>query len=471
MSEEIQNPFPNEHAARVASPDNFTRIVQLQKLPNGIRILGGPLKSDPEGSGKPQSYRFPRTKFTPSEAKAWLSEHNIKVQLFENATDEKKSLYENYAPQFIKNVSKDVAEINLFDEIGMGGISGQQFADEIQMLNDFGVKEIHININSPGGSIIEGFSIFSAIMNSEAEVHTHIVGIAASMAGVIAMAGVKITMVDFGKLMIHNPSGSKDPDEKEQNALDSLKDSLLVIFKNRTNKSKAELSDIMDSETWLNPKEALNGGFIDEIVSSKHKEKKKKRQPVAEIVNILNLNKPDKMKNLCKYLDLSEDATEQSILEAVKKINDELTEVKSTLETVEAKLTEADETITNQKTAIKSFEDKQAELNETLVDETIEGAIKDGKFDEKDKEELTEQFKNDLTGLKMIVGKLKTPAEIISDKLNPEGKTDIPEDRKDWSLRKMEEEDPALAEKIRNEKPELYAKMYKAEYKVELVTA
>ena len=254
MSEEIQNPFPNEHAARVANPDNFARIVQLQKLPNGIRILGGPLKSDPEGSGKPQSYRFQRTKFTPSEAKAWLSEHDIKVQLFENATGETKSIYENYAPQFIKNVSKDVAEINLFDEIGMGGISGQQFADEIQMLNDFGVKEIHININSPGGSIIEGFSIFSAIMNSEAEVHTHIVGIAASMAGVIAMAGVKITMVDFGKLMIHNPSGSKDPDEKEQNALDSLKDSLLVIFKNRTNKSKAELSDIMDSETWLNPK-------------------------------------------------------------------------------------------------------------------------------------------------------------------------------------------------------------------------
>ena len=482
-----------------------------------------------------------------------------------------------FSPKYITNVSKDKAEINLFDEIGNGGISGQAFADEIQMLNDFGVKEIHVNINSPGGSIIEGFSIFSAILNSEAKVHTHIVGIAASMAGVIAMAGHTITMVDFGKLMIHNPSGSSDPDNKEQNALDSLKDSLLVIFKNRTNKSKTELSDIMDNETWLNAKDALSGGFIDEIVNDMHLRKKvRKRQAVAEIVNILDFNngqslaallnrtidskvtdnksrtdiieeigraagisastvnqilsgdincppirrlegfsraldismgrirsaaesdgcefnsdgenincalipnvlqsitnnlKTDKMKNLCKYLDLSEDATEQSILEAVIKINDKLTEITSTLETKEAELVKAEETITNQKTAIKSFEDKQTELNETLVDETIEGAIKDGKFEEKDKEELTEQFKNDLTGLKMIVGKLKTPAEIISNKLNPEGKTDIPEDRKDWGLRKWEQEDEAGLEKIRNENSELYAKMYKSEYGTELVTA
>lgn len=572
-------PFPNFHAARAVNPDNFVRIVQLQELPNGVRILGGPLKTDPRGSGKPQSYRFPISGFTASEARKWLSDHDITVQLFEPATGEKDT-YENYAPQYITNVSKDRAEINLFDEIGNGGISGQAFADEIQILNNFGVKEIHININSPGGSIIEGFSIFSAIRNSEVEVHTHIVGIAASMAGVIAMAGAKITMVDFGKLMIHNPSGSSDPNENEQNALDSLKDSLLTIFKNRTKKSKSELSDIMDNETWLNAKDALNGGFIDEIVSDRHLHKgKRKRQPVAEIVNILNMDflngsslaallnrtidskatenksrtdiieeigraagisastvgqilrgeincppirrlegfsraldismgrirsaaesdgcefnadgenincaltpnilqsitntsNTEKMKELCKYLNLSDDATEASIIEAVKKINDKLTEVTSTLETKETELTEATDKVTAHEVTIKQFEDKQTEMTESLVNETVDKAKEDGVIPEDKVEEIKDHYKNDVTGLKLILGNLRTPAEIISDKLKGEsGDAEVPEDRKDWSFRKWEQEDEAGLDKIKNGNSKLYAKMYKAEYDVELVTA
>jgi len=79
-------PFPNEHSARVKAPGLFHRIVTLQTLPNGIRILGGPLKTDPGGSGKPQSYRFPRARFTASQARAWLKEHNISYLSFEAAT-------------------------------------------------------------------------------------------------------------------------------------------------------------------------------------------------------------------------------------------------------------------------------------------------------------------------------------------------------------------------------------------------
>jgi HK97 family phage prohead protease len=79
-------PFPNFHAARVADPDLFVRIRVLQTLPNGIMIYGGPLKTDPRGSGKPQSYRFPKAKFTPAEAKKWLKDHDISFISFEEAT-------------------------------------------------------------------------------------------------------------------------------------------------------------------------------------------------------------------------------------------------------------------------------------------------------------------------------------------------------------------------------------------------
>ena len=463
----LQNPFPNEHAARIANPNLFVSIVQLEKLPNGIRILGGSLKTDPQGSGKPQSYRFPRTKFTPTEAKTWLKDHDIKIILFEDATGA-KDIYEDYAPEFIGNLNRETADINMFEEISEG--SGQKFADEMEMLNQFGVKKINVNISGPGGSIMEGFPIFWAIRNSQADVIVNIVGVAASMAGIIAMAGDTITIVDYGRLMIHNPIGSKNPNDKEKEAIESLRDSLLVILKNRTGKSKDELSAIMDAETWLNPKQALEGGFVDEIVSTKHKEKKKiKRQSKLEIVNILNLNKPENMNNLCKYLGLSEDASESAILDAVRTINDKLTDVTEDLATKETEFVKATETIDNQKATIKSFEDKQTELNETLVDETIETAIKDGKFEDKDKEELTKEFKNNLTGLKLIVGKLKTPAQIITNQLTAgAGNSEIPEDRKDWGLRKWEEEDAKGIEEIRTNNVELYNKMYKAEYGVEL---
>lgn len=177
------------------------------------------------------------------------------------------------------------------------------------------------------------------------------------------------------------------------------------------------------------------------------------------------------MKELAKYLNLSEDASPEAILNAVREINDKLTESESNLEAKTTELTEANDTIETQDTEIQTFKDSQTELNETLVDETIDAAIKEGKFEEKDKEELTDQFKNNLPGLKMIVGKLKTPAEIISNKLEGEGgDTEIPEARKDWSLIEWEKKDQKGIDKIRVENPTLYAKMHLAEYGTELVT-
>jgi len=79
-------PFPNWHAARVRTPDAFERIRVIRTLPNGIMIYGGPLKSDPSGPVQAQSYRFPRRRFTPEQARAWLREHDIDTIGFERAT-------------------------------------------------------------------------------------------------------------------------------------------------------------------------------------------------------------------------------------------------------------------------------------------------------------------------------------------------------------------------------------------------
>ncbi len=561
-------PFANEHAGRVRTPDQFVRIVQLQKLPNGIRILGGPLKSNPTGPTQAQSYRFPKSRFTEDQAKEWLSDHEIKVILFEPA---QKDNMTNFAPRYIQNVSQDSADIFLYDQIGGGGINGQTFADEISALNKFGVKLINVHISSPGGSILDGLSIFSAIRNSKATVHTHIDGIVASMAGIIAMAGEKVFMADFGSLMIHDPSfpGNDTPDDNQKNALSTLRNSLLTILENRTNKKHKELSSIMSAETWLTPQAALDGGFIDEIVTTKVNNTTP-RMEVSDIVNVLgvtednasdefpingprlaslfnrkinsmmtddksrsdiisdiagsagisdstvgqilrgditcpptdrlegfssalnismssintaatadgcnisnNLNPNFKtMTTVTDMLNLNADASEGSILEAVKKIASQLTDANNALTTSEDKLKTAEATIVTQKETITSFEDRQTDLNKTIVEDTVQAAIDAGKFDKKDKETLVEKFEGNVEGLKLVVDSIKTPAAMINGQLTGDtGETEIPEDRKDWPLRKWEKEDAVGLEKIRTTNSELYATMYKAQYGVNLPTA
>lgn len=78
-------PYTKEHAARIRNPQLFANIVTLQTLSNGIRIIGGALKSNPKGSGKTQAYRFPKKRFTIEQAKKWLKDHNIKYISFEPA--------------------------------------------------------------------------------------------------------------------------------------------------------------------------------------------------------------------------------------------------------------------------------------------------------------------------------------------------------------------------------------------------
>lgn len=87
----ISKPYPNFHSARVKSPGLFLRVRVFRTTKEGIMFYGGPLKSDPQGAAILQAIRFPKDKFTVTQAKAWLKDHDQKYILFEPAT-KKKSL-------------------------------------------------------------------------------------------------------------------------------------------------------------------------------------------------------------------------------------------------------------------------------------------------------------------------------------------------------------------------------------------
>ncbi|MGV7234652.1 MAG: Clp protease ClpP [Nitrosomonadaceae bacterium] len=371
--------------------------------------------------------------------------------------------------QYVRNIAGGVANINIFSPIGPGGISGQAFADEIRFLNEVeGVNTINVHINSPGGSVIDGISIFTAIMNSKAVVNTFVEGIAASIAGVIAMAGKRRVINDFGRLMLHLPNinGDEDgttPEEKEM--LTNFKDMIVKTFVNNTFKSTEDIEAIMTRETWFNADESLKEGFVDHVKSTS-------RQLTMVSNNALEvyacakeiLDKPiikNKMEKVKNFLSLDEAVNETVVLKAVKNISKELETTKTDLEAVKNE----NETL---KTRVTELQDAEKAQNDILATEFVENSIKEGKFDETKKEELLVSAKNDLAGFKALTLAISTSHADVRNTI-ADGKTEKPVS--DKSLRELEKTDATKLEDIRNNNPALYAEMYKKQYGVELPTA
>ena len=133
-----------------------------------------------------------------------------------------------------------------------------------------GSGPITVWINSPGGDCVAAAQIYNMLMDYPADVTVRIDGIAASAASVIAMAGTKVQMSPVSVMMIHNPltvaMGDSDEMRRAIQLLDEVKESIINAYEIKTGLSRAKLSHLMDGETWMNAKKALELGFCDEIL-------------------------------------------------------------------------------------------------------------------------------------------------------------------------------------------------------------
>jgi ATP-dependent protease ClpP protease subunit len=158
--------------------------------------------------------------------------------------------------------------ILLFDEIGGMGVTPDVFALELDRANG---EAIEIRINSGGGSVFDGLAIYNLIKDYEGETKVIVDGLAASIASVIALGADKLVMNEGSFFMIHNPwtiSGGESKDLRQAaDILDKIQSQIVEIYAGATGKSEAEIIALMDAETWLNPTEALDMGFAQEIKS------------------------------------------------------------------------------------------------------------------------------------------------------------------------------------------------------------
>ena len=141
------------------------------------------------------------------------------------------------------------------------------FKDELNA----GSGDITVWINSPGGDCVAASQIYTMLMDYKGNVTVKIDGIAASAASVIAMAGTKVLMAPTALMMIHNPMtaafGDSEDMQKAIEMLNEVKESIINAYEIRTNLSRAKLSHLMSSETWMNAKKAIELGFADEILT------------------------------------------------------------------------------------------------------------------------------------------------------------------------------------------------------------
>lgn len=143
-------------------------------------------------------------------------------------------------------------------------------AQVMQAIKEAGGDDLDVYINSPGGDVYSGSEIYTALKEYPGNVTVKIIGIAASAASVIAMAGKKVMISPTAQIMIHNVSSISIGDYRahahESDVVKNWNKSIANAYRLKSGLSEAELLKLMNQETWLNAQEALEKGFVDEIM-------------------------------------------------------------------------------------------------------------------------------------------------------------------------------------------------------------
>lgn len=180
----------------------------------------------------------------------------------------------------IKNLSENTVEIRIYGTITKwadkeyGQVSSASFAKELE--NYKNVSQINLRINSPGGDVFEASTIYNLLKDfakvNNIQITGYIDGLAASAASFLVLCASKVVMGIGALFMIHNPLtyayGNTAELQKQIQLLDTVKESILDIYCTKSKLSREEIAEKMNNEKWFRANEALEAGFIDEIVEN-----------------------------------------------------------------------------------------------------------------------------------------------------------------------------------------------------------
>ncbi|MDF1606962.1 Clp protease ClpP [Hoeflea sp. YIM 152468] len=168
----------------------------------------------------------------------------------------------------------DPATITIYDVIGEDTWYGGGFTVKRMnaALRAIGPKDVTVRINSPGGDVFEGFAIYNELRSHKAKVSVEVMGIAASAASYIAMAGDDIKMGLGSFIMIHNSwgvvMGNRNDLVAASEMLAQIDGAQMDIYEVRTGLKRTQIEEYMDAETFFSAKSAMEKGFADDLMEN-----------------------------------------------------------------------------------------------------------------------------------------------------------------------------------------------------------
>ena len=164
----------------------------------------------------------------------------------------------------IKGDIVDDEDVWIYEWFGEDATAPNVFKDE---LSEFKGQDLTVWIDSYGGSVFAGASIYNALKEHDGKITVKVDGKAMSAASVIAMAGDEVLMSPVALMMIHNPLtgiyGDMHDLRKVADVLDEVKESIINAYVNKTKLSREEISEMMDIETYMSATTAVKNGFAD----------------------------------------------------------------------------------------------------------------------------------------------------------------------------------------------------------------
>ncbi len=184
--------------------------------------------------------------------------------------DMRPDALERWEPE-VRAAGNDANSISIYDSIGENwegtGVTVKRISAALRAI---GEKDVVVNINSPGGDFFEGVAIYNLLREHQGRVTVQVMGLAASAASVIAMAGDEILMGDGSFLMIHNAwavaIGNRHDMADAAKLLEPFDTAMAKVYAARSGVTEAEAARMMDEETWIGAAQAVEDGFADGLL-------------------------------------------------------------------------------------------------------------------------------------------------------------------------------------------------------------
>jgi ATP-dependent protease ClpP protease subunit len=173
----------------------------------------------------------------------------------------------------IKAAKSDANSISVFDVIGADwygeGVTASRIA---AALRSIGGADVTVNINSPGGDMFEGLAIYNLLREYQGKVTVKVLGLAASAASVIAMAGDEVQIGRGAFLMIHNcwvyAMGNRHDLAQIATDMEPFDKAMNDIYGARTGLDAVTIDTMMNAETYIGGSDAVEKGFADRLLSA-----------------------------------------------------------------------------------------------------------------------------------------------------------------------------------------------------------